>query len=70
MMVAVCPGFTDVAVLDSVMAMVLLPEQPAKTSAQTRIPTTRDDRTLNFLKISPLKVLTISSRKSNLLEGK
>jgi hypothetical protein len=69
-MVAVCPGFNDVADEARVIVMVLLPEHPAKTSAQTRIPTTGNERTLNFLKVSPLKVLTISSRKSNLLEGK
>lgn len=67
-MVAVCPGFSNVAVDVSVIVMMLFPEHPAKTSAQTRIPTTGSERTLNCLKVSPLKVLTTSLRKSNPLE--
>jgi hypothetical protein len=68
-MVAVCPGFSDVSGVDSVTAMVLLPEQPAKTSAQTRIPSASNERSLNFLTVSPLKVVTISLRNSKPLEG-
>jgi hypothetical protein len=68
-MVTVAPGFNDTPEAGlNVIVMVLLPEQPAKTSAQTRIPTASNERTLNCLKVSPQKVLTTSSRKSNPLE--
>ena len=67
--VTVAPGFSDCPEAGAnVTVRELLPEQPAKTSAQTRIPTATDDRTLNFLTISPLKVLTTSSRNSKPLE--
>jgi hypothetical protein len=67
--VTVAPGFNDSPEAgDNVIVMVPLPEQPAKTSAQTRIPTASHETALNFLKVSPLKVLTTSSRKSNPLE--
>ena len=70
-MVAVSPGFSDCpdAGVSVIVRELLPPEQPAKTIAQTRIPTTTDERTLNFLTVSPLKVLTISSRNSKPLEG-
>ncbi len=43
-----------------------LPEQPAKTSAQTRIPTASNERALSFLTVSPMKVVTISPAKQQL----
>ena len=68
-MVAVSPGFSDCPEAgDSVIETELLPEQPAKTVTQTRIPTTTDEKTLNFLKVSPLKVVTISLPNSKPLE--
>ena len=69
-MVAVSPGFSDCpdAGVSVIVRELLPPEQPAKTIAQTRIPTTTDERTLNFLKVSPLKVVTISLRNSKPLE--
>ena len=68
-MVCVCPGFSDSPDAGaSVTVRELLPEQPAKTTAQTRIPNPNDERTLNFLKVSPLKVVTISLRNSKPLE--
>jgi hypothetical protein len=69
-MVAVSPGFSDCPEAgDSVIVRELLPpEQPAKTTAQTRIPNANDERTLNFLKVAPLKVVTISLRNSKPLE--
>ena len=70
-MVAVCPGFNDSPEAGaSVTVRELPPEQPAKTTAQTRIPNPTNKRTLNFLKVSPLKVVTISSRNSKPLERK
>jgi len=68
-MVTVSPGFKDCPEAgDSVIVRELLPEQPAKTIAQTRRPTRTDEKTLNFLKVSPLKVVTISLRNSKPLE--
>ena|SRR5579862_3836877 len=68
-MVCVCPGFSDNPEAgDSVIVRELLPEQPAKTVAQTRIPNVTDKRTFNFLKVAPLKVVTISPRNSKPLE--
>lgn len=64
-MVNVCPGFKVCPEAGaSVMVRELLPEQPAKRTAQTRIPTANSDRALNFLKASPLKVLTTSVQNS------
>ena len=68
-MVCVSPGFSDNPEAgDSVIVRELLPEQPAKTVAQTRIPNVTDKRTFNFLKVAPLKVVTISPRNSKPLE--
>ena len=66
--VAVWPGFSDVSEVDSVTAIVPLPEQPEKASEYTRIPTANKPRGLNFLTVSPLKVVTISLRNSKPLE--
>ena len=68
-MVCVSPGFSDNPEAgESVIVRELLPEQPAKTVAQTRIPNVTDKRTFNFLKVAPLKVVTISLRNSKPLE--
>jgi hypothetical protein len=68
-MVDVCPGFSDCPEAGaSVTVRELLPEQPAKTTTQTRIPKATNKRTLNFLTVSPLKVVTISFRNSKPLE--
>ena len=70
-MVTACPGFSASPEAGaSVIEGVLLPEQPAKTTAQTRTPNASNERTLNFLTASLLKVLTISLslRNSNPLE--
>jgi hypothetical protein len=68
-MVCVCPGFSDNPEAgDSAIVRELLPEQPAKTVAQTRIPNVTDKRTFNFLKVAPLKVVTISLLNSKPLE--
>jgi len=66
--VAVWPGFSDVSFVDSVTVIAPLPEQPEKASEYTRIPTTNKPRGLNFLTVSPLKVVTISLRNSKPLE--
>ena len=66
--VAVWPGFSDVSEVDSVIVIAPLPEQPEKANQYTRIPTNNKQRGLNFLTISPLKVVTISLRNSKLLE--
>jgi hypothetical protein len=67
--VTVAPGFSDCPEAgDSVTVRELLPEQPAKTTAQTRIPNADSERTLNFVTISPLKVVTISPGNSKPLE--
>jgi len=68
--VTVAPGFSDCPEEgDRVTVMELLPpEQPAETIAQTRIPNANNERTLNFVTISPLKVVTISLRNSKPLE--
>jgi hypothetical protein len=69
-MVDVCPGFTDCPEAGASVTVreLLLPEQPAKTTTQTKIPNATNKRTLNFLTVSPLKVVTISFRNSKLLE--
>ena len=68
-MVVVCPGFSESPEAGaSVTVRELLPEQPAKTATQTRIPNATNKTTLNFLTVSPLKVVTISFRNSKPLE--
>ena len=68
-MVVVCPGFSESPEAGaSVTVRELLPEQPAKTATQTKIPKATNKRTLNFLTVSPLKVVTISFRNSKPLE--
>jgi hypothetical protein len=52
--VVVCPGFNaGTEAGDNVMLRELLPEQPTKRTAQTRIPSATNDTALNFLKVSP-----------------
>ena len=67
--VTVCPGLSDCPEAgDSATVMALLPEQPAKTSAQTRIPNANSKTARTFLTVSPQKVVTTSSRNSKPLE--
>jgi hypothetical protein len=68
-MVTVAPGFNDSPEAGAnVTVMEPLPEQPAKTSVQTRIPTATNERALKFLTVSPLKVVTTSLRNGKPLE--
>lgn len=67
--VTVCPGLTDCPEAgDNATVMALLPEHPAKTSAQTRIPNANNETARNFLTVSPQKVVTTSSPNSKPLE--
>jgi hypothetical protein len=69
-MVTVPPGFRvcPEAGVNVIERVLLLPEQPAKTIVQTRIPNASNERAFTFLTVSPTEVLTISSRNSNSLE--
>jgi len=67
--VTVCPGFRVCVVSgESLIEIVPVPEHPEKTTAYTRIPNASKECALNFLTVSPLKVVTISVRNSKPLE--